>query len=310
MIQEKPLLPYFEWLLQLNADRWGALPHFFISLLVLAVVAMLLGLIVGTILYGPVKAGEKVYRIIANALREMFDFSPRRIWAIAKVAMQEALRRRVLVAVAVFILLLLFAGWFLKTDREPAKLYFSFVLTATSFLGLFIALLLAVFSLPNDFKTKTIYTIVTKPVRAGDIILGRILGFTIVGTLLLAIMGACSYIFVARALNHRHEIAAQRDLPERTSSDKGHSHALVVGEDGEVIAEYQHDHDHSVRQVGDRYVVSAPLSTMRARVPLGGTLRFLNRQGAPVERGVSVGKGVGLSQLHRRRHPGRSGLDL
>ena len=290
MIQEKPLLPYFDWLLQLNADRWGALPHFFITLLVIAVVATLLGLLIGTILYGPVKAGERVYRVIANALREMFDVSPRRIWAIAKVAIQEALRRRVLVAVALFVVLLLFAGWFLKTDREPAKLYFSFVLTATSFLGLFIALLLAVFSLPNDFKSKTIYTVVTKPVRAGDIILGRILGFTLVGSALLAIMGACSYVFVARALNHTHTIAAQRELPERTSYDKGHSHALIVDEDGNIFAEYEHDHEHTVQKSGDRYIVSPPLSTMRARVPLGGTLKFLDRQGASVERGVSVGK--------------------
>lgn len=290
MIQEKPLLPYFQWLLQFDADRWGAIPHFLMTLLLLAVVATLLGLVIGTILYGPVKAGEKVYRVVANALREMFDVSPRRIWAIAKVAMQEALRRRVLVAVAVFVLLLLFAGWFLKTDREPAKLYFSFVLTATSFLGLFIALLLAVFSLPNDFKSKTIYTIVTKPVRSGDIILGRILGFTIVGSVLLAIMGACSYVFVARALNHTHTIAAQQQLPDRTSRDKGHSHQLLSDDDGNVVAEFEYDHDHTVSRRGDRYVVSPPLSTMKARVPLAGKLRFLNRQGAPVERGVSVGK--------------------
>lgn len=89
MIQEKPLLPYFQWLLQFDADRWGAIPHFLMTLLLLAVVATLLGLVIGTILYGPVKAGEKVYRVVANALREMFDISPRRIWAIAKVAMQR-----------------------------------------------------------------------------------------------------------------------------------------------------------------------------------------------------------------------------
>ena len=290
MIQEKPLLPYWEWFLQFDADRWGALWHFFISLFILAALALLLGLVVGAILYGPVKGGEKVYRVVANAMREMVAFSPRRIWAIAKVAMQEALRRRVLVAVVVFVLLLLFAGWFLKTDREPAKLYFSFVLTATSFLGLFIALLLAVFSLPNDFKNKTIYTIVTKPVRAGDIILGRILGFTIVGSVLLAIMGTCSYIFVNRALSHTHTIAAQAELPETTSYDKGHSHPLLVREDGTVVAEYEHNHDHAITERGDRYVVSQPLSTMQARVPRGGKISFLNRQGAPVAKGVSVGK--------------------
>ena len=290
MILEKPLLPYMQWLLEFNGSRWGALPQFIIALVVLAVVAMLLGLVVGTILYGPVKAGEKVYRVIANAGRELFDISFRRIWAIAKVAMQEALRRRVLVAVAVFVLLLLFAGWFLKADREPAKLYFSFVLTATSFLGLFIALLLSVFSLPNDFKSKTIYTIVTKPVRAGDIILGRILGFTLVGSVLLAVMGFCSYLFVARALNHTHTVAVQAELPERTSRNKAHSHELQTTETGEVVAVFAHQHDHAVTERGNGYAVSQPLSTMSARVPKGGTLRFLNRQGVEEARGVSVGK--------------------
>lgn len=290
MIQEKPLLPYREWLLELNTGRWGAFWQFLLVLLVLGVAALIIGLLIGTILYGPVKAGEKAYRVVANAMAELVNISPRRIWAIAKVAMQEALRRRVLVAVVVFVLLLLFAGWFLKTDREPAKLYFSFVLTATSFLGLFIALLLAVFSLPNDFKSKTIYTVVTKPVRSGDIILGRILGFTVVGTVLLAIMGVCSYVFVARALSHTHTITAQAGLPEQTSRSNGHSHELVEDEEGNIVARFEHDHEHVVDKRGDRFVVSAPQSTMRARVPLLGTLRFLNRQGVEVNRGVSVGK--------------------
>lgn len=290
MILEKPLLPYMQWLLEFNESRWGALPHFLISLLVLAVVGLLVSFIVGIILYGPVKAGERVYRVVANAISELFNLSFRRIWAIAKVAVQEALRRRVLVAVAVFVLLLLFAGWFLKTDREPAKLYFSFVLTATSFLGLFIALLLAVFSLPNDFKSKTIYTIVTKPVRSGDIVLGRILGFTLVGSVLLAIMGLASYIFVARALNHTHTVAAQRELPAATSRVKGHTHDLQTTEAGDVQAVYAHDHEHEIVKTDDGYQVSTPLATMRARVPKGGTLRFLNRQGIEEARGVSVGK--------------------
>ncbi|QDU57459.1 ABC transporter permease [Aeoliella mucimassa] len=290
MIQEKPLLPFEQWLLQFDTERWGALWHFLIVLVVLGALAMLLGLAIGTVLYGPVKAGERVYRVVANALHELFYVSPRRVWAIARVAMQEALRRRVLVAMAVFLLLMLFAGWFLKTDREPAKLYLSFVLTATSYLGLLIALLLAVFSLPNDFKSRTIYTIVSKPVRSIDIIVGRILGYTLVGTVLLLIMGASSYVFVIRALNHTHTIAVQEELPEFTSYDKGHRHLLEKNEVGEVIAVYEHDHEHTVTEKDGRYVVSPPLSTMKARVPLGGDIRFINRQGIEVERGVSVGK--------------------
>ena len=48
-----------------------------------------------------------------------------------------------------------------------------------------LALFLGVFSLPNDIQNRTIFTIVTKPVRPLEIVLGRILGFGAIGTLLL-----------------------------------------------------------------------------------------------------------------------------
>ncbi len=299
MILEKPLLPYFEWLLQFDKTRWGALPHFLLTLLVIAIATLLLSLLVGTVLYGPLKAGDKVYRVVVNGFRELFSLSFRRVWALARLAIQESLRGRVLIAVAVFVLLLLFAGWFLKTEREPARLYFSFVLTATSFLGLFVALLLAVFSLPNDFKSKTIYTVLTKPVRAGEVVIGRILGFSLVGTVLLAIMGVCSYLFVVRALDHTHTVVgsvlakggdAEGNLPETTSLDKGHRHTIQQDDDGHLFAEFAHDHDHHVGESNGRLVVSSPHETIRARVPRGGTLRFKDRQGVQVARGVSVGK--------------------
>ncbi len=155
----------------------------------LAVIALVVGFLVALVRHGPLKAGDITYRVVVNGFSELFKTSPRRVWAIARLAIKESIRRRVIVALAIYIVILLFAGWFLQTGyREPGKLFFSFVLTATTYLVLLIALLVSAFSLPNDFKSKTIYTVVTKPVRAGDIVLGRILGFTIVGTVLLAIM--------------------------------------------------------------------------------------------------------------------------
>ena len=83
-----------------------------------------------------------------------------------------------LVVFVVFVLVLLFAGWFLDSSSDhPARLYLSFVLTATELLVLLLAVFLSAFSLPNDIKSKTIHTVVTKPVRASEIVLGRILGF-------------------------------------------------------------------------------------------------------------------------------------
>ncbi len=143
---------------------------------------------------------------------------------------------------AVFILLLLFAGWFLDPGSEdPARLYLSFVLTATSYLVLLLALILSSLSLPADIRNRTLHTVVTKPVRASEVVLGRIVGFTAVGTLLLAVMGAISYGFVVRGLAHTHQLNADDLQPAEaaaagqpavlrgyTSRDNGHRHKVTV----------------------------------------------------------------------------------
>ncbi len=75
-------------------------------------------------------------------------------------------------------------------------------MSTTSYLVLLLALFLSVFSLPGDLKNKTLHTVVTKPVRHSEIVLGRIIGFTVVCTFLLAVMGVLSYLFVVRGLAH------------------------------------------------------------------------------------------------------------
>ena len=44
-----------------------------------------------------------------------------------------------------------------------------------------------------------------------------------------------------------------------------------------------------LRRGGDKYVVSGPIGFLRARVPFYGKLRFLDRKGVDVARGISVG---------------------
>ena len=55
-------------------------------------------------------------------------------------------------------------------------------MAATTYLVLLMALLISTFSLPTDMKNRTITTVVTKPVHTSEIVLGRIVGFTIIGT--------------------------------------------------------------------------------------------------------------------------------
>ncbi|MCA9230319.1 MAG: ABC transporter permease [Planctomycetales bacterium] len=301
MVLEREILPYFQWLLGGEGLGLGALPQFGLVMLGLALLALIGSYLFAAARYGPLGGGDLVFQTVSSGFREMWEISPRRIWALARLAVKEAWRRRVVVALLVFFVILLFASWFLRTDhQDPAKLYISFVSTATTYLVLGIALLLSAFSLPSDFKTKTIYTVVTKPVRAGEIILGRIIGFSLVGTALLAVMALCSYVFVNRSLDHSHQVEEQSlrhdslggevlGYQGRTTLDASHRHDVQLNNENNGQALGNHGHSHSITARGDGHVVSAAEGIMRARVPRWGKLKFKDRQGVEKELGVNVG---------------------
>ncbi len=304
MVLEHEVVPYLQWLTSGGADQpMGALLQFALVLLGLGLIALVVGYLIAAARRGLMRGGDYTYHTVAGGIGELVQTSPRRVWALARLAVKEALRRRVVVALAVFLLILLFASWFLNPDtQEPARLYLSFVLTATTYLVLGIALLLSAFSLPNDFKTKTIYTVVTKPVRASEIVLGRILGYTLVCTALLAIMGVSSYVFVVRSLNHTHTVdresltnvvdpATNKVIGRdgQTSKDAGHFHVIHLDAEGYGTAETANGHTHDITPAGDGFRVSPPIGFIRARVPHYGKLRFIDRSGAAKNTGISVG---------------------
>jgi hypothetical protein len=225
-----------------------------------------------------------------------------------RLAFQEAVRKKVLVAFAIFALVMLFASWYLdvKTD-QPAQLYMAVVLGWTNLLVLILALFLSTFSLPNDMKTRTIYTVVTKPVRIIEVILGRILGFVLIGTLILAVMCVLSYFFVLRGLSHRHEVEVDSLVEDttivddkgnygmsgRTTEDDYHRHAVYIEPDGRGYTDTQKGHRHLVTRTGKgknaRYIVGPPVGQLQARLWQRGTLRFLDRSGKPTDKGINVG---------------------
>ncbi len=302
MVLEHEVLPYLQWLLSGgNGQMLGALPRFLLVFAGLLLAALFVGYAISASRRGLLRGGDHTYRTVAGGLGELFQTSPRRVWAIARLAVKEAWRRRVVVALLVFFIILMFASWFLDANTpKPARLYLGFVLTATTYLVLGIALVLSTFSLPADFKTKTIYTVVTKPVHASEIVLGRILGFTIVATLLLLVMGACSWVFVLRSLEHTHRVDVESLKNEmdagklvgkegETTLDAGHRHAVELDEQGNGIAVMMNGHTHDIRKVGDGYEVSGPKGYVKARVPQYGKLQFIDRTGQNKASGISVG---------------------
>ena len=54
--------------------------------------------------------------------------------------------------------------------------------------------------LPDDIKARSLHTVVTKPVRRHEVVLGRILGFSLVGFFVLLVMGTVGYIWMNRVI--------------------------------------------------------------------------------------------------------------
>lgn len=121
----------------------------------------------------------------------------RRIWAIARLSIQEAIRRRVLYVLLLFLVPFLFAGWYLTTAEEAQlRILVSFTNTVMGWLLLPMVLFVAAMSVPKDIETRTIQTVVTKPVRRLELIVGRVLGFMTVFTFVIAIMGGVSLAYI------------------------------------------------------------------------------------------------------------------
>jgi ABC-type transport system involved in multi-copper enzyme maturation permease subunit len=310
MILETRIPPFLEWLPM-------ALGYFAQTAVIVALVGLVIGFLVAAIRHGPLAAGDITYRTLSAAAVDFVHIAPRRVYAIARLAIQESIRRRVWVVFVVFALVLLFAGWFLDPNsKEPAKLYLSFVLWWTNLLVLFMAMFLAAFSLPNEIKNRIIYTVVTKPVRSGEIILGRMIGFTVIGTAMLLIMGIVSYLFVTRSLRHEHEIADfdQTTGEGQTTTVQGHSHTFTIepGQNGWTDYQAQSGHRHpiiaeekdgqTVYRIGEREDLAI------ARVPILGNEQefYMLERNGEAKYGPKAGVSVGQEWGYRRFIEGNS----
>jgi hypothetical protein len=301
MVLEQEIQPYSVWFQQ-------ALWNFGETAFFVVLAALVISYLVSAFRHGPLPAGDRIYRAVVGALADLIHISPRRVWALTRLAVQEAFRRRIWAALIAFVVILMFAGWFLDpSSPEPGPLYLKFVMSWTTYLVVLMALFISAFSLPNDIKNRTITTVVTKPVRTAEIVLGRIVGFTLICSTLLVVMGFCSYVFVVRSLAHTHEIRSE-DINEAamdpnhlkpgrigtTQIAQNHQHDVILKSDGTLETDFKHGHMHhiTVKEVDGKkqYIVGPHEGMLTARLPIMGQLRFLDRDGQPKDKGINVGK--------------------
>ncbi|MGY8769454.1 MAG: hypothetical protein ACKVH8_13630 [Pirellulales bacterium] len=287
-----------DWLFP-SADHLGGLLVFGISIVLLILFGLVGSFILSAIRNGPFEAFYSVGRVIVESVPEFFSISPRRVMAMTWLAFHEAVRKKALYVFAIFLLIMLFAGWYITPgSSEPARLYMSLIFTLSKVLILLLCILITVFSLPKDIESRTIYTIYTKPVLHWEIFLGRLFGYIGIGSIVLVAMGLCSYLFLMRGLSHTHQFNDSNVVQlgdgttgQRTTTHSGHHHKVELGEDGNGIAEKNNEHSHYIDKSNSGYSISGPKEMLRARVRHGGKVRFLDRSGKnSSDKGINVGK--------------------
>jgi hypothetical protein len=134
----------------------------------------------------------------ARLATRVLAVSPRRTWAIARMTLIEASRRKVFTILVLFALALLSSTAFFPSVETAGRLRLMEVwaLRAASLFTAIVALFISGSSLPGDFEQKRIYLLVTKPVSKSTIFLGKLLGLSLLLAIFVATMGAVTVVFI------------------------------------------------------------------------------------------------------------------
>ena len=132
------------------------------------------------------------------------------IWSIAKTTIGDAMRKKVLqiflvVTIGLIVLSLSFSGTLSFSTRQgPSSdlMYLkSFGLGLMAIAGMFISLVLGVSLIPQEIERRTIYTILAKPVKRYEFIVGKLLGAILTLAISIGLMGI---VFVATVMIKAH----------------------------------------------------------------------------------------------------------
>ncbi len=122
------------------------------------------------------------------------------IWAVATNTIKQALRMKIAAVFIILLLVLLPAMGFTVTGDDTLKgrlqTFVSYGLSLTSFLLCLLTIMVSIYSLTSDIKQKQIYTVITKPIRRFQLLLGKLLGIILLDVGLLVLFCGLIYAIV------------------------------------------------------------------------------------------------------------------
>jgi len=173
-----------------------------------------------------------------------------RIIAIARNTLLEAVRQKVLNVLLLFGVVMIGASSYFSQVAIDQQIKFvkDFGCGAIGLIGVCIAILSVAQLLPQELHNRTIYTILAKPVRRSEFLLGKFFGVVLLLTLSVALM---SIAFAA--------VLWWQEVQGLAATQAEYVHDPGWGKSPELMNMYQHDVDQVVSQVRDPQLIEAIL---------------------------------------------------
>ncbi len=120
------------------------------------------------------------------------------IWAVATNTIKQALRLKIAaVFIVLLVVLLPVMGVSMTGDgtlKGRLQTFVSYGLSLTNLLLCLLTIIVSIYTLTSDIQQRQIYTVITKPVRRYQLLIGKLLGVLLLSTALLVLFSAIIYV--------------------------------------------------------------------------------------------------------------------
>jgi len=204
----------------------------------------------------------------------------RRIWAVAINTIKQALRIKVAVVFTILLFVLLPVLGITTTGDETLKgrlqTFVSYALSLMSFLLCLLTIIISIYSVTSDIEQRQIYTVITKPIRRFQFILGKLLGVIALDAIMLVLFSAI--IYTITIYTPKFTKASGDDLVEANNGFFTARASLTVPEVDVT------------KEVADKYTELDRRGELPADVPRDEIITQLTQQAQLAKRAAGVGQ--------------------
>jgi hypothetical protein len=204
----------------------------------------------------------------------------RSIWAVAINTIKQALRLKIAVVFTILLIVLLPALGITTTGDETLKgrlqTFVSYALSLMSFLLCLLTIIVSIYSVTSDIEQRQIYTVITKPIRRFQFIMGKLLGIISLDIILLVLFS--SIIYTITIYTPIFIKASEDELIEADNEFFTARASLTVPEVDVT------------KEVTDRYTELDRRGELPANVPRSEIIAQLTQQAQLAKRAAGVGQ--------------------